>query len=349
MSALPAGPAASGAFWPGKDPLEALSVVLGELTAAPEGTGLPFVPILADRGPWADPVGRTVALLEEPFAELGPHGWRLADRPGGDLERARSLLAQDLDALAVAGHGYRGPLVLSVTGPWTLAATLYLARGDRVVSDAGAVREVTLALAEAVARLVRAVQGLLPGVEAVLRLDERLLGQVRAGVLPTFSGHARLRAVDGHVLADGLRTVLGVVADTPVAVTVGAGAAGLEPAVHAGPAAVGIDLAASGGAGAAAWNEGLWTVLAGAVEHGTGIWAGLPPVGVSQCSGPQVRLLADAVAVPWRRIGLPVRDLGRVVLSGSSAVGAAPDVQAARGELAARIQAARILAELAHG
>ena len=48
--------------WPGADPLEAARAVLGDLAG---DAGLPFLPELPDRGPGADGVGRTAALLVE--------------------------------------------------------------------------------------------------------------------------------------------------------------------------------------------------------------------------------------------------------------------------------------------
>jgi hypothetical protein len=107
------------------------------------------------------------------------------------------------EALAIAAAGYSGPLAVTVTGPWTLAADLYLARGDRVLSDPGAVREVVQALAVAVGDHVAQVRRQVPGADVVVQLDEPLLAQVGAGVLPTFSGYSRLRAVPGPDLVDG--------------------------------------------------------------------------------------------------------------------------------------------------
>ena len=57
-------------------------VVVGDLVDTPsEVAGLPFTVTLAERGPWGDRVGRAAALLAELPTELGPHGWKLADRP----------------------------------------------------------------------------------------------------------------------------------------------------------------------------------------------------------------------------------------------------------------------------
>ena len=43
--------------------------------------------------------------------------------------------------------GYTGPLKLQLTGPWTLAATVELPRGDKVLADHGARRDLAEALA----------------------------------------------------------------------------------------------------------------------------------------------------------------------------------------------------------
>ena len=67
-------------------------------------------------------------------AEVTPRGWRLAERPGRDLARARSMLSTDLDVLEEALHGYRGPLKIQLCGPWTLAATMELTRTMNVAS-----------------------------------------------------------------------------------------------------------------------------------------------------------------------------------------------------------------------
>lgn len=339
--------------WPGgegADVLEAQLTVLGDLAELPTGVrGVPFLVQLPGRGPGADATGRTAALLPGMPVELGPHGWKLADRTGADERRADAFRREDLEALAIAAAGYAGPLALTVRGPWTLAAELYLARGDRVLSDRGAVRDLVEALAAGAAEHVAAVRRQVPGADVVVQLDEPLLAQVGAGVLPTFSGYARLRAVPGPDLVDGLRPVLDAVRDAGATTVVHVGSAwvGVAPAVLAGADAVGL---APG-----AWDERLWETVARAAERGVGLWFALPPAKVSQCAGPALGELADLVSVPWRRIGLPAAGLDDVTLLGAPQdVGAGPGRTVAgtpdehRALLANLGRVAEALAERAH-
>ncbi|MFC8597591.1 MULTISPECIES: uroporphyrinogen decarboxylase/cobalamine-independent methonine synthase family protein [unclassified Isoptericola] len=302
--------------WPGgaRDELVAQQTVLDDLASLPTGVDpVPFLAQLTGRGPGADPVGRTAALLAEMPVELGPHGWKLADHPGVDLRRAETLLREDLSALAVAAVGHTGPLAVEVVGPWTLAAELWSARGDRVLADAGARRDLSLALAEAVRTHLATVRVQVPGATPVLQLTEPLLGQVHAGVLPSFSGFSRLRAVAGPDVVDGLRPVVDAAHDAGARVVVHLGGTwvGVPPVALAGADAVGIALADLGPGG---WNERAWELLARATERGVGLWAGLPPATVSQCSGPQLGELVRLVAEPWRRVGLPAAGLADVTL-----------------------------------
>lgn len=326
--------------WPGVDALEAQTVVLGELGATPDGvTGLPFTVLLADRGPWADLVGRGTALLVDLPAELGPHGWRLTGRPGHDLTRARAFARDDLDALAVAAHGWSGPLVVPVPGPVTLAATLDLARGDKVLSDPGAVRDLAESLAaglgDHLAALLRAVPGARP---TVLVHEPRLAAAIEARV-PTFSGRATLRALSVQVAGERLAVVADAArAAGAVGVTVHTGTSlvGLPAVVAAGAQAVAVEVAGVGSAG--------WELLAGAVEAGTALWAQLGPVARAG-TGPDVTRQADQVLRPWSRVGLPSADLDGVVLL--APVEREPG--AARAALAGCVRAAEVVAERAAG
>src|SRR4051794_35733489 len=195
--------------WPGEDLVETLRITFGEL---PE-PNVPYLPELPARGPGADLIGRAAALLVDMPVDLQPVGWRLVDRPGRDLARAQALLRQDLDVLAEVADEDGGPLKLQSSGPWTLAAGLYLRRLERAVVDPGACRDLVGSLAEGLVRHVAEVRRLVPGAEVVVQLDEPSLPAVLTGALPTASGFGRLRAVEEQVVVDGISTVLEAVAD----------------------------------------------------------------------------------------------------------------------------------------
>ncbi|GAA1989413.1 methionine synthase [Isoptericola halotolerans] len=309
--------------WPGgeREELEAQQQVFGDLAELPTGVdAIPFLTQLTDRGPGAAPTGRTATLLTEMPVELGPHGWKLTDRPGMDERRARAFLREDLGALAIAAHGYEGPLTVEATGPWTLAAELWSARGDRVLADVGARRDLALALASGLADHVAEVRRQVSGAEVVVQLSEALLGQVHAGVLPTFSGYSRIRGVDGPAVVEGLRPVIEAVHDAGATVVVHLGGTwvGIPPVVLAGADAIGLDLSAVGPEG---WNERAWELVARATERDVMLWAGLPPARVSQCAGPALGELVGLVTEPWRRIGLPAAGLAGLTLLGAMAPG----------------------------
>ena len=195
--------------WPGTDVFEAQAVVMGDLADPPEGiTGIPFAVRLPARGPEADETGSAAVMLLDLPVELGAHGWKLADRPGRDLSRAQALQRENLDALAAAAHGYVGPLVVPVTGPLTLAASLYLARGDRVLADRGAVAEIAESLGAGIGEHLATVRRAAPGVELTLMLHEPLLARAVAGLLPSFSGYSVLRPVPTQVASERIETVV---------------------------------------------------------------------------------------------------------------------------------------------
>lgn len=328
--------------WPGTEPLAAQSVVVGDLTDVPSDVdGLPFAVLLVDRGPWGEALGRSVGLLVDMAAELGPHGWKLTDHAGTDLARARTFAREDLDALAVAAHGYAGPLVVPVLGPVSLAAQVDLAHGDRVLSDPVAVRDaadsLAAGLAEHLAALVRAVPGATPRV----LLHEPLLAQAVAGVIPTFSGRGQLRAVPGPVVAERVGEVVTAARDagaSGVTVHVGQGWGVLAAARASGADAVGLEVGAV--------TEPGWERVAEAVERGLGLWAQLPPARSSQCAGPDAAGHAETLVGPWRRVGLPVKDLADVVLVAGRPDGSwHPD--AARAALGDVVRAARVVVDRA--
>jgi methionine synthase II (cobalamin-independent) len=202
---------------------------------------LPHVPELPGRGPHADLTGRSLAVMAELGADLQPAGWRLTDAPGVDHRRARSLLAQDLDAVEEHSQGYSGPFKIQVTGPWTLAATVERPRGDRVLADRGARRELAEALAEGLRDHVADVQRRVPDADIVVQVDEPALPAVLAGRVPTASGFSRHRSVDAPGASPALEWVFAAVTgagatpvahccapDVPIRLLTGAGAAGVS-------------------------------------------------------------------------------------------------------------------------
>ena len=245
---------------------EALSVVLGEL---PE---LPHVPELPGRGAIANMTGRALAVVAELGADLQPAGWRLTDAAGIDLRRARSLLSQDLDAVEERTQDHTGVFKTQLTGPWTLAATVEKPRGDRVLSDHGARRELAQALAEGVRTHVADLRRRLPGItELLVQVDEPALPAVLAGSIPTASGFGRHRTIHPPEASEALGWVFDAISesgavplahccagDVPVELLRGAGARGLS-----------VDLAA---VGAAAYDG-----LAGALDAGERVLLGVVP------------------------------------------------------------------------
>lgn len=205
-------PAATGiGSLPGTDTGAAHRLVFAELPA------LPHLPELPERGVGADMVGRGTAFLVDMFAEVQPSGWRLADRPGRDHRRAESFLRQDLDFLEESTQGYEGPLKLQAAGPWSLAATVELRYGDRILADPGAAREVAQSLTEGLKRHIAEVRQRVPGARILLQLDEPVLPAVLRGSVPTASGFGRLNAVEEAVARETLRDLIDAL-DADVAV-----------------------------------------------------------------------------------------------------------------------------------
>lgn len=197
---------------PGTDIREALRGVR-EILATDDH--LPYLPELPARGPGADMIGRAAGLLVDLHVDLQPAGWRLVERPGHDASRTGALWRQDLDELAEAFDGWQGELKVQCTGPWTLAANLELTRGEKVLVDPGAVRDLTESLAEGIRVHLDTVQRLVPGARLLLQIDEPSLPAVLAGHLPTASGYGYLRPVDPQRAMNGLHQVLAAAGTHP--------------------------------------------------------------------------------------------------------------------------------------
>lgn len=299
---------------------EALRLVLGEL-----GSGsLPFLPEVPGRGAPAGMTGRTLGLVTELDADLQPAGWRLTGTSGAapvDQRRARSLLGQDLDTLEEQTADYTGPFKVQVAGPWTLAATVERPRGDRVLADHGARRDLAQALAAGVADHVADVRRRLPGATRVIvQVDEPALPAVLAGGVPTASGFGRHRTVHPPEASDALTWVLGAIRD-----------AGAEPWVHCCAAEAPLALVRGAGAVGLAVDLSLLgadghDVLAEALEAGETVVLGVAP-GSDPAVPPTDKDVVSAVLRWLDLVGLdPESAADQLVLSSSCGLaGASPE------------------------
>jgi methionine synthase II (cobalamin-independent) len=192
---------------PGAGPAEAANVVVGELP------DLPHLPELPGRGVGADIIGRTAALLVDLAVEVVPSGYRTAARAGHEHRRAVDLLKWDIDALeeVVERSGVRPPVVkVQAAGPWTLTAGVELARGHRVLTDHGALREFAASLSEGISLHAAEVSRRISA-PVVVQLDEPSLPTILAGGLKTASGYGTVPAVSEPNARDLLASVIDVV------------------------------------------------------------------------------------------------------------------------------------------
>ncbi len=351
---------------PGTDPAEATRVVAGELP------DFPHLPELPDRGPGADLTGRTAGLLVDIPVEVTPRGWRLAERPGRDLARARSMLSSDLDVLEEVLDGYRGPLKIQLCGPWTLAATLELPRTLNVaIADPRAVADLTASLAEGAAAHVAELAKRVPGARLVVQFDEPALPAVAGGEVPTVSGLSRLAAVEADTLRERLAQVIA--------------STGRYTVVHCCSSAVPFGIIKAAGAAAVAFDlsqlrRGEEDGVAQSAEAGMGLLTGAVPAVPSPDAGPggagqgaqggtegrtsqenqgsqrsqgapgdgspEARQTAERIIRLWRRLGLPLATCPEqaVITPACGLAGASP--AHARAALTRCREAGSMLAEL---
>ena len=260
-------------------------------------------------------LGRTAALLADTYVDLQPSGWRLVARPGLDHRRALDYLRWDLDAMQEAYAGYTGLLKVQAAGPWTLAAGIELPRGDRALSDRGAVRDLAAALREGLDAHAAEVARRVPTATVIRQLDEPSLPAVRAGRIPTASGFGALRRPEEPEVIEALNTAMDE--------TTGIHCCAADPpfALWRGAAFVSVDLALTRP------NDDL----AALIENGTRLFAGT--------EDPQV------VRRLWKELSYPPDTMAqRVVITPACGLaGRSPD--AARAALTRVREAARRLAE----
>lgn len=277
--------------WPGTDLDDALKISFAE---CPD---LPYLPELPARGPHAGLVGRGTALLTGLGVDLQPQGWRLADVSSRDHRRAIATFRSDLDQLEEVAQGYQGPIKIAVAGPWTLAASLEHPRGDKILPDSGARRDVAQSLQQGIADLTGELARRLPATTMIIQLDEPLLPAVLAGGVTTASGLGRHRAVDVPEVSTVYSRLVVQLDPTPVIVHSCAPGTPIELLARAGVAGVALDLGLAG--------TGDWDALGAAMEQGLWLGAGALPTDRPAAAPPSPDRVADAVLAPLRRLGLP--------------------------------------------
>ena len=221
---------------------------------------------------------------------------------------------------------------MQCAGPWTLAAGIELPRGDRALSDAGAVRDIGAALADGLGSHVADVRRRIPGAQVVVQLDEPSLPGVANGRVPTASGFGTLRAVGAHELLDGLRAAL------PDGVPVG---------FHCCAPDVPFALLARAGAAFVSFDLGLvrtrqYDELAELVESGIHLLAGAVPTMSRPAS---TRDTAVALRRLWTGLSHPLEMLAQrvTVTPACGLAGLSPD--AARAALTRARETGRALLE----
>jgi len=309
---------------PGANPMEAARIIAGELPDFPHLAELPA------RGPGADITGRAAALLVGIPVDVTPRGWRIAEHPGRDLRRARTMLSSDLDAMEETLQGYRGILKVQLAGPWTLAATIEQPRSlNPALADPGLVADLASSLAEGAAAHVAEVAKRVPQAVLAVQFDEPALPAVARGSVPTASGLSRVREVDEEVLRARLREVFD--------------ATGKYTIVHCCARDFPFAMVAGSGADAVSFDIGVlqrgdYDELAAIAESGTGLLMGAyaggsggSPPRASRADYPERKGVtptdtARAVAEVWRRMGLPPAQCAQqvVVTPACGLAGASP-------------------------
>lgn len=294
---------------------EAVRLVLGELP------DLAFVPELPGRGVTANMTGRALAIVDGLGVDLQPAGWRLTDASGIDHRRARSLLAQDLDQVEELAQEWTGAFKAQVAGPWTLAATVEKPRGDKVLSDHGARRDLAQALAEGLRGHVADLRRRLPKAERlIVQVDEPMLPAVLEARVPTASGFGRHRTVHPPEASAALEVVLAAITD-----------AGAEPWVHSCAPGVPWALVADAGARGLSVDHAMldakdFDALAQALDDGLVVGLGVVP-STDPVDVPTEKVLAEQVLRWLDMLGLDPADVReRLVITPSCGLaGASPD------------------------
>ena len=202
--------------FPGDDLSEAMSRVEGEL-GAPH---LPFLPHLPALGWRSTPLARTLAVCEGLAFDGASFGWRMVHSGGRGAREsalAQDRLLSDINLLADRvgaqkkrfGSGQTPVYKIQLVGPLTLAASIYLPGGERVISDAGASRDLLESFLEGLERWAESLREALQAPQALIavQLDESEFQRLMEGTIPTVSGFRSLSALQPHYYQQVYRRV----------------------------------------------------------------------------------------------------------------------------------------------
>ncbi|GAB3595429.1 hypothetical protein CFAEC_05930 [Corynebacterium faecale] len=189
---------------PGISIAEAADIIQGE-------TGdLPHLPQLPARGLGTDATGRSIGLIDALTVARGARSWMLTARPGRLTHRTRDYLAMDLDTCEEIWGTSLERVKIQAVGPWTLGSRIELPNGHRVLTDHGAMRDLTEALilgiqehAAEVARRFRCAVS--------VQIDEPDLPVIIAGRVEGTSTFDTIRAVNAADINERLAGVFGAV------------------------------------------------------------------------------------------------------------------------------------------
>ncbi|HZK37064.1 MAG TPA: methionine synthase, partial [Aeromicrobium sp.] len=152
---------------------------------------------------------------------------------------------------------------------WTLAATVERPRGDRILADHGARRDLAQSLAEGVREHLADVARRVRGASLILQIDEPALTAVLAAQIPTASGWGRHRSIYPPEADSALRLFAEV-----------AHAAGASAVLHTCAPDVPVKLIAGAGFDALSFDLALasgseeWAEV---FDGGMGLWPGVVP------------------------------------------------------------------------
>lgn len=183
---------------PGTSMAEAADIIMGE-------TELPAIPQLPERGLGSDVVARTASMLEAISIDRGPRSWRMTARPQLLTRRTWDRLERDLDEVQEVWGETVPRVKVQALGPWSLAASIELSDGHRVLTDRGAFTELADALRHGLHAHAEDVASRFHG-EVVVQLDEPLLADIVAGRIPGTTDFDTIPAVPDEVAFDLLQS-----------------------------------------------------------------------------------------------------------------------------------------------